>query len=149
MVQRRGGAVVLECQPALADLLAGMPGVGQVVPAGSPLPPFDVQIPLLSLPGLLGTTLATIPADIPYLEVEPRRVEYWQADIRRAARRQLAGSENLNVGIAWQGSKSHKGDRRSFLLHHFKGLADVPSVQLFSLQVGPATEQLAALVPRH
>ena len=85
MVQRRGGEVLLECQPCVVDLLAGIPGVRQVVAAGVPIPPFDVQIPLLSLPGLLGTTLATVPADIPYLEVDPRRVAYWQGEIRQAA----------------------------------------------------------------
>ncbi len=147
MVQRRGGEVLLECQPALVDLLAGIPGVRQVVAAGAPIPPFDVQIPLLSLPGLLGTTLATVPADIPYLEVDPRRVAYWQGEIRQAAQRTPNRSDAeaaLHVGISWQGSKSHKGDRRSFLLDHFRGLATAQGIQLFSLQVGPATEQLVS-----
>ena len=34
---------------------------------GAQLPPFDVQMPLLSLPRILKTTLATIPAAVPYL----------------------------------------------------------------------------------
>ncbi len=94
-----------------------------------PLPSFDVQAPLLSLPGLFGTTLATIPATIPY--------------IRRVARRKPAGNA-LSVGIAWQGSSRHPGDRlRSFPLTHFAALAKVPGVQLVSLQVGLGIEQLA------
>ena len=37
-------------------------GAANVVAEGQPLPDFDTHVPLLSLPGLLGTTLATVPA---------------------------------------------------------------------------------------
>ena len=67
LVKERGGAVLLECQPALVPLLSGMPGIDQLIPAGAALPPFDVQVPLLDLPSIFGTTMATIPATVPYL----------------------------------------------------------------------------------
>ena len=38
----------------------------QVVPAGADLPPFDVFAPLLSLPGLFGTTWGSVPPPLPY-----------------------------------------------------------------------------------
>src|SRR4051812_41702802 len=34
---------------------------------GQQLPEFDFQVPLLSLPGIFGTRLETIPAEAPYL----------------------------------------------------------------------------------
>ena len=63
MVKERGGTVLFECQPALAGVLAGVSGIDQLIAHGAPLPPYHVQVPLLSLPRLFGTTLATaIPA---------------------------------------------------------------------------------------
>jgi hypothetical protein len=44
-------------------LLAGIRGVDLLIAAGSPLPPFDVQAPLLSLPGIFRTRLDTIPSN--------------------------------------------------------------------------------------
>jgi hypothetical protein len=47
------------------------------------------------------------------------------------------------VGIAWQGNPAHLGDRyRSIRLAHFAKLA-LTGVELFSLQKGFGTEQLA------
>src|SRR5205085_6398198 len=99
------------------------------------LPPFDVQAALLSLPGLLGTTLETVPADVPYLSADPDLVAAW--------RRELGGEAAFKVGIAWQGSPTFAGDRlRSVPLRHFAPLACVEGVRLFSLQKGPAREQI-------
>ena len=51
-----GGVVLLECQRELVRLLGRCRGVDRVLATGDPLPPFDVHVPLLSLPGLMGTT---------------------------------------------------------------------------------------------
>jgi tetratricopeptide (TPR) repeat protein len=135
LVKRLGGTVVVECQPALARLLATCPGIDHLVPAGSPLPPFDVQAALLSLPGLLATTLETVPADIPYLFADAGLAASW--------RQELGGAETLKVGIAWQGSATFAGDRmRSAPLRHFAPLARVEGVRLFGLQKGPARDQI-------
>jgi tetratricopeptide (TPR) repeat protein len=135
LLQERGGRVLVECPPVLAELLATCPGVERVIPTGSPLPAFDFQAPLLSLPGLCRTTLATIPANIPYLRADPQRAAYW--------RDRLDGFTGFKIGIAWQGSRHHKGDHlRSFALAQFTPLTALPGIRLFSLQKGPGTEQL-------
>ncbi len=142
LVQGRGGRVIFACQPSLEAL--GFPGVDQLVTAGLPAPPFDVQIPLLSLPLVFGTTLATIPADVPYLQANPQRVLRWRQELANAP---AAGDSGLNIGVAWQGSlnqQTQKGDRRSLPLSHFESLARMPGVRLFSLLVGPGTKELAA-----
>jgi len=134
LVKQRGGRVVLECSPLLLPLLARCPGVDQAVASGAARPGFAVQAPLLSLPGIFGTNLATIPAEIPYLIADPVRVDRWRG--------QLAGVPGCKVGIVWQGRPSHKWDRwRSILLAQFAGLAQVPGITLISLQVGPGSEQ--------
>ena len=97
------GKVVLDCPTPLVELAASCPGINEVVPRGQQLPAFDTYSPLLSLPGLFGSDLDSIPASIPYLYPKPERVAYWKQE--------LAGVPGFRVGIAWQGSKQHKGDR--------------------------------------
>jgi tetratricopeptide (TPR) repeat protein len=134
LVQARGGKVIVECQKPLAALLRTCAGIDEIVPRGSPLPAFDMQAALLSLPGLLGTTLETVPAEVPYLAADPAQVTSWGVEL---------GDRGLKIGIAWQGSVTFAGDRmRSAPLRHFAPLARVPSVRLFSLQKGQAREQI-------
>ena len=70
LVKQRGGTVLLECPAELVRLLQTCAGIDPIVTPGSPLPTFDVQVPLLSLPGILKTTLATMPAAVPYLAAD-------------------------------------------------------------------------------
>jgi len=122
-----GGTVVLDFPTPLVKLVASCPGVALVVPRGRSLPPFDVYATLLSIPGLLRTTLETIPAEVPYLKADPQRVLYWGQE--------LANVPGFRVGISWQGSKQYRGDRvRSFRLKRFAALAGADSVRLISLQ---------------
>jgi Flp pilus assembly protein TadD len=141
LVQERGGRVVVECQPALVPLLQGCRGVDQLVPRRAPLPAFDVHAPLLSVPRILGTALATIPAGCPYLFPNAQLVAQW--------REELSHCQGLKVGIAWQGDPKHSDDRnRSIPLLHFEPLTRIPGVHLFSLQKGPGQEQLPGLAQR-
>ena len=140
LVQERGGRVVLECQPPLLPLLADCPGIDQVLAHGDPLPAFETQAPLLSLPGILGTTLDSIPARVPYLRADPERVQFW--------RKKLEALDGIKVGIVWQGSSKFRGDRqRSIPLRHYEALARVETVRLVSLQKGPAADQLPLAAP--
>jgi hypothetical protein len=137
IIQQRGGTVYIEVPPALVPLLRSS-GVTGIIPGGSPLPKFDLEIPLLSVPGTLGTTLSTIPAQVPYLAAEPRLIKHWRAQIRN-----LPG---FKVGIVWQGNREYAFDRfRSVPLAAYAPLADVPGVTLISLQKGYGSEQLAEL----
>ena len=141
LVKQRGGSVIVACQEALLDLLTTCPGVGRAVAVGSTLPDFDTHAPLLSLPGILGTTLTTVPADVPYLFADRQLSEHWlQA---------LGPTEAFKIGIAWQGNPGHPQDRqRSLPLVSFEPLARLDGVRLFSLQKGPGVEQLAAAQER-
>jgi hypothetical protein len=133
-VAARVHRATVEVHPPLLPLFEalGLP----VVSFGGPLPPFDVQASLASLPYLFGTTLETIPCAVPYLHVDRARVERW--------RRELARYDGLKAGIVWQGSPAYSEDRfRSIPLAAFAPLAEVPRVRLFSLQKGPGSEQLA------
>jgi tetratricopeptide (TPR) repeat protein len=137
LVKEQGATVIVECQRPLRHILAGCPGIDELVVQGEPLPPHDVRAPFMSLPLLLGTRVDTIPAPIPYLTADPALVEHW--------RRELATVPGFKIGIAWKGSPTADKQRsqRSISLAEFAPLAAVPGVQLISLQKGPGSEQLA------
>jgi tetratricopeptide (TPR) repeat protein len=136
LVKRLGGNVLLECQPPLLRLLARTPGIGQLVAAGSTLPPFDVHAPLLSLPFLLGTSADNVPADVPYVFADPSLEQHW--------REELSKITGFKVGINWQGNPDHKKDRqRSFPLAGLAPLARIAGVKLISLQKAAGINQLS------
>ncbi|HCA26645.1 MAG TPA: sulfotransferase [Betaproteobacteria bacterium] len=143
LAARRGGRMIVECQPPLERLLRSLPEIAQVVPRGAPLPSFDVHCPLLSLPLIFDTTLDTIPATAPYLQAEAGLSAGW--------RQRIGASRRMNVGLVWAGSPrahdpvSHLIDRRrSLSLAQFAPLAAVPGVHFYSLQKGTAAQQAAA-----
>jgi tetratricopeptide (TPR) repeat protein len=137
LLKRRGATVLLECQKPLAEVLSGCAGVDGVVVQGAPLPEFDVEVPLLSLPGLFRTTLSSIPAQVPYLSPDPERLGHWGTQLRLFP--------GFRIGIVWKGSDAYWGDRiRSVPLAAFAPLAGLEGVSLLALQVGPGREQLAA-----
>lgn len=159
LVKARGGRVAVNCPRALSLLLSLTPGIDWLPAAttsagagqaGSPRSPgasvavdtrlidFDVQASLLSLPGILGTTLANVPANVPYLFADPRRIEHWRGV--------LAHWPGFKIGVAWQGSRLYRRDaQRSIPLKHFAPLAKLPGVQLISLQKGDGSEQIVPL----
>ena len=71
LLAARGSRVIIECRRPLHRLfeasLAGAGGIVTVIRKGESLPTFDSHAPLMSLPHLLGTTMQSIPAEIPYL----------------------------------------------------------------------------------
>jgi tetratricopeptide (TPR) repeat protein len=142
LLKKRGGRVLVQCNGTLRELFARCPGVEQVIAQGEAVPAFDVCASLLSLPGLLGTTLDRVPAEIPYLAGDPQRVARWKEVLEK-----LGGK--LRVGIVWQGNPAHRNDRRrSVPLTQFEPLFRVPGVQIVSMQVGAGAKQLSEVAKR-
>jgi hypothetical protein len=138
VAKRRGGSIVLACAPALVELLKRCPGVDNAVSIGSSPPEFDFYAPLMSVPAILGTSVSTLPAEIPYLAADAERVARWHQALE-----QLRG---FRVGIVWQGNSRTAYDRRrSFPLAHFAPLAALPNVRLISIQTGDGVDQLHTL----
>jgi Flp pilus assembly protein TadD len=138
LVKQRCGSLIVQCQPGLAPLLSRCPGIDRLIVRGDALPEYHVQSPLMSLPDTLGTTLATIPADVPYLFADAALAETW--------RQRLAEHAGFKVGIGWQGNPKYVADRlRSIPLRHFAPLARVPGVKLFGLQKGAGWDQIATV----
>ncbi|MBL4691651.1 MAG: tetratricopeptide repeat protein [Rhodospirillales bacterium] len=127
-----GGTVVVKCPPQLQTLFQNVPGVDRVVTHLDRSVIYGVQASLLSLPGLLGTDMESIPATVPYFKPPA------------APNRKLDGNGKLKVGIAWAGSPAHKNDQnRSISLPLFKSLLDVEGFAFYGLQVGERSRDIA------
>jgi tetratricopeptide (TPR) repeat protein len=125
-----GGSVIVEVQPGLKRLLASLPGASLVVARGEPLPRFDLQCPLMSLPLAFGTTLESIPPPVPCRDRRPK----------------LPAGANLRVGIVWAGTPQHPNDlNRSVALSLFAPLFANQEADFFSFQVGPAAADIDRL----
>ncbi len=139
LLKALGARTIFECQPVLKRVLSGVPGIDALVAKGEPLPEFDCCVSLMSLPFRCGTTLRTIPGGVPYLQPDPERVADWR---RRVAEHGRPG--DFRVGIQWCAD----GGNRSIPLEHFGHLADIPGLQLYSLQRAVGLDQLERLGSR-
>ncbi|WP_158240539.1 tetratricopeptide repeat protein [Telmatospirillum siberiense] len=129
-LRSRGMRIVLFLPPVLTDLAATAPGVDAIAEIGQPIPQVDYQLPLASLPHLLGEA---DPADAwtgPYLfaaSAPAGRVTY-----RRS------------IGLVWAaGSDSPNGRVRSIPLEGLAPLATLPDIDWIALQMGPARAEIA------
>jgi tetratricopeptide (TPR) repeat protein len=143
LVAALGARIVLEVPGPLHALMASLlpsvqpslPGQPQIVCAGDPLPDFDLQCPLLSLPLAFRTRLDTIPCDIPYLSAPAEKAAAWRG--------RLGEHIKPRIGLVWAGNPRkelphiHRLDHeRSLALDQLAPLFDVEACSFYSLQKG-------------
>jgi Flp pilus assembly protein TadD len=129
-VAERCREVIVGCSAELSKLVATVPGAAKILTRWEELPAFDVHCTLSSLPGILGVELASVPAETPYLRLEPASVRRWAERLDAA----LAPGK-LRVGLVWAGRPTHPNDRRrSARWQDVAPLAALPGVTLVSLQ---------------
>lgn len=125
---RGASSVYFDCRPEIAALMATARGIDAVFPYGSEPPKCDLYLPLPSLPAVLGTTLETLPREVPYLSANPDLVKLWQKRLSPLAR--------PRIGICWQGNPQHEKEPwRSFALFDLVPLS-ATGASLISLQHG-------------
>ena len=133
LAAQRGAQVVFAVQPQLRELLSTLDPAIRIIAAGESPSAYDFHSALTSLPLAFETTVANIPATVPYLSADPFRVARWSQQLAQTG---------FKVGIAWQGSRNRIDVGRSVPLGMFARLANIPGVRLISLQKGAALEQL-------
>jgi hypothetical protein len=132
--------LLMACSPEMRPLLAQLPGLRDLYVVWERVPPHAAQCPLSSLPFVLGTTLDTIPAPIPYLHADPARAAHWRARLDA-----LLPRGYRRIGLVWAGRPEHQNDRnRSMTLAELAPLAARDRIALVALQKGPATAELGA-----
>ena len=92
----RGLRVILEAPKPLIRLLGSLSGVDRLVAQGEAAPQFDLHCPMLSMPLALGTTITTIPGDVPYLRADAAHVAVWRTRLAVAGKQ--GSSDRLGVG---------------------------------------------------
>lgn len=136
LIQQRGGRVIVGCRAPLLRLFSTLSGIDRLVASGGFIPEFDVYAPLMSLPYLLGTTLETIPAQIPYLRAPQSKI-LLKTPLRT----------HRKVGMAWAVGNKDRSllSKRSCELSHFLPLLGTPGIAFYSLQKGPRVAELEQL----
>jgi tetratricopeptide (TPR) repeat protein len=101
------------------------------------LPAFDLWVPTGSLPRYRRNEAVKFPAHTGYLKPDPARVDHWRG--------QLAGfGDGLKVGVSWRGGTAvTNGAARSLDLSELRPILGQPGVQLFNLQYGERTADIA------
>ena len=137
MLEERGARVLLRSHLELRRVFERVRGVTGIV-APQDVPPFDFHCSLLSLAGLFGTTIDTVPAQVPYIRADAALAAQWRERLRGEA-------PALRVGLVWT-SQSLMPDAagKSAALAALAPLRNVPGVRYYSLQLGAAAREAAA-----
>jgi tetratricopeptide (TPR) repeat protein len=143
LLAEQGARVILEVQPPLVSLLASIKGVERVMAKSDTPPLTDFYIPLMSLPHLFGTTIMTIPVEVPYLVPPTHLVEHWRAKLD-----EVPGVRR--IGLVWAANLMPHPSR-SCPAEHLAPLFGVNGIRFHSLQIGwhdrlPLPPELAAQV---
>lgn len=137
--------LTIEVRLPLARLLRTVPGIDELVVYGDPIKPQDYGCAMISAARCMGTTFDTIPAQIPYISVEPHYVEKWRHRLNGDLKQ---FGDKLRVGICWSGQArplqplaDATDRRRSTSLAQWAPLFQVPGVVFIGLQAGEPSKQ--------
>lgn len=141
-----GAKIVLVAPESLVRLLSAQPWISSVIKIGRSLPISDRSYPMMSLPLVFGTTLATIPYRTePYLQPPADDVNRWRDHLQKEF-----GQRRFRVGLVWNGGfRADRPElwlvnqRRNVPLKLFAQALDLPGMDFISLQKGePAESEL-------
>jgi tetratricopeptide (TPR) repeat protein len=135
----RGAQVVLVVDASLKPLLQG-PAIPDVRVFGEPLPDFDFWIPIMSIPGVIGSTLENLSLVQYYLTADSTQVAQWQ--------QRLGPKRRLRVGFCWSGRRDtwingHKAMPFKCMLALIQRN---PTYEWINLQCDATAEEEAALI---
>ncbi len=126
LVAQNAGLTILRVPPPLRSLAQTLDCPVSFITFADPLPPHNFNCPLMSLPLAFGTTLESIPSDVPYLSAKADQVENW--------RNQLEPPTRLRIGLLWAGRRREPVNRtRDMGLEVFDPMTRL-DVEIISLQ---------------
>jgi hypothetical protein len=135
----QGARVKLQVTDGLVPLLSLGGIISQVGRYTDDMGEFDYWVPIMSLPGILGITLDTLPRVQSYLNADPAAVRQWQ--------QRLGPKTRMRVGFCWSGRpdswlNQHKAVPFETMLELIKS---TPEYEWINLQVDASDEQEAEL----
>ena len=137
ILHERGAKVKALVQPALLGLPGRCPRRSNGSTGSAQVGALRLQIPLLSLPRVLGTGIDSIPATVPYLAPDAAAVAAW----RTGSAMRASASASSGRAIRATATTATARCRCKF----FAPLARLPGVRLISLQAVHGLDQLATL----
>src|SRR5262249_22793765 len=141
LAAKRCKNLILACPAELMPVFATISGIGQIrEPGQTGVAEFDAYLPLMSLPHVFKTTLDTIPATVPYVEVAALRRRKENPSLH------LPVSDYPRIGIVWSDKPDHRTkEHRGCPLHEFLPILSIPEITFCSLQKGARHEDLSGL----
>lgn len=138
-ITSRGAKVILACNQNLKPLFTG-PAIPTIVCPDDPLPEFDYWTPIMSIPGIVGSTLENLAPVQFYLTADPELQRQWQE--------RLGPKNRLRVGFCWSGRRDtwinrHKGMPFEVMLDLIKRN---PNYEWVNLQCDCTAEEEAELI---
>lgn len=137
--RRSNARVVVAVQPPIAEVFADIEGVDEIITRGEPLTDVQAQAPLMTLPGILDTTIDDLPATpAPYLHAPQDRIAAWSAT--------FADVPGRKVGLVWRGNPAQLNNTfRSCPAEKLNPLLDLKDTTFFLLQKDARNNERAAL----
>jgi tetratricopeptide (TPR) repeat protein len=138
LVAAQGAEVILEVDRALKTIVQTM-GSFQVIAIGESVPQVDYQTPLMSLPLIFKTDLASIPTSPAYFRADSEKTAHWK-------QRQDFANGKLKIGLVCSGNPGNTNDqRRSVPLQDFAPLLQAEAADFFLIQKEVREPDLAFL----
>lgn len=139
-IKQRGARVIGQFNNNIGPLAELLPWVDEIVSIKDTPENFDYWAPIMSLPGVLGTTLETLPQDLFYVKPRAKKVQWWLQT--------LGPKRKLRVGFCWSGRpdswiNQHKGLPFEIMLDL---IARNPNYDWINLQLDATAEQTDALI---
>jgi len=138
-LHQMGARIRLQVTAGLVPLLAPSSIIEQVATYDQDMGEFDYWVPIMSIPGVLKITLATLPRPVQYLNAQTDLTAQWQ--------QRLGPKTRLRVGLSWSG-------RRDAWLNQHKGMPFEQALAMinsnaqyewYNLQIDATEEESAAL----
>ncbi len=135
MVAKKAVHIILECRAELIPVMRTIAGIGTIVEKGAKLPPFDMHVPLLSLPHILKIS----EAELHRISSEP----YLGVPKGKQARLSPPPGTVLKVGLIWAGKLNPRD--RSCPLEMLMPLMAQKGASFYSFQVDERRGDIAKL----
>jgi hypothetical protein len=130
---------IFQVTSGLVPLLSGLDPLVTVQTSGDDPGHFDYWIPAMSVPQVLGITLANLPQQLSYITPDPQLMSQWRA--------RLGSRRGLRVGFCWSGRRDTWINRHKAV--PVETMADLirrtPDVEWVNLQVDATAQELAQL----
>lgn len=141
-----GAHVTVRTKASLESLFHGVAGVDDVCARAADAAAFDLHVPMLSVPYLLGVEEGAVINGRPYIAAPGQASDHVQRVISQL--KPDSGARKPLLGVVWAGSIKHGNDiNRSMPFEWLEKLLDSINANWLSLQLGERRHEINRLPP--